>query len=76
MRDRGCGASADPRRCDRIARTLYIAFFSRAAECDDHRVGIAEEASNFGLRREARESVDVLESLEIAHPHIVTGFQC
>ena len=58
-----------------LARTPRSAFFSAAAERDDHRLGVTEDTPNLGQRDEAGEPVDVLESLEFAHPRIVTSFR-
>jgi hypothetical protein len=43
-------------------------------EGDDHGEGIAEDTSNLGLGDEAREAVEVQESLEFRHRRIVTRF--
>ena len=56
-------------------RRRRSAFFSAAAEGDDHRPGVAEDTPDLGHRDEAGEPVDVLESLEFAHPRIVTSFR-
>jgi hypothetical protein len=49
-------------------------FFSTAAEVDDDRVGIAEDAANGRGRDEAWECVEVAEPGEIGHAVIVTNF--
>ncbi len=50
-------------------------FFSAAAQCNDHRPGITKDTPDFRHRGEAGEAVNVLESLEFAHPRIVTSFR-
>jgi hypothetical protein len=46
-----------------------------AAERDDHRPWVTEDAPNSGQWDEAGEPVDILESLEFSHPLIVTSFR-
>jgi hypothetical protein len=61
--------------CGTLVHTHRSAFFSAPAKCDDHGQGVTEETPNLGHRKEAGESVDVLKSLEFAHPRIVTSSQ-
>jgi hypothetical protein len=60
-------------RCGRLARRRRSAFFSTAAQGDDHGPWVAVEAADLGLRDEAGEAVDVQETLEFGHPRIVTS---
>ena len=56
------------------ARRRRRSFFLAAAQGDNHRTRITEDATNRGQRHESWEPIEVVEQLENCHRQSMTGF--